>query len=300
MYQHKCKLCTNEFQSKQKNRKYCSDKCYTDSKVGKKQSKTTIEKRRNSMIGQVMTETRKKNIALANQKRLSEEIIIKMKDLLDFGMPDGYIMEKLNISRKVYDRYKKEFHPDGILWQMKFLLKKIEKILIEEIIGFSKIGYKYKRIAEKVSLDPKTVKKILKTLNKKDETIKCLSYDKGLIPESKPEKTIREFLNEMGIANKPQAQINNESKLLYDFFILNSSLLIEVQGDFWHCNPKVYIDGPINKIQKRAIIRDEKKKKHAEKLGYNVYYVWEYDINNNQEITKQKLLEEIKNATINN
>ena len=70
MYQHKCKLCTNEFQSKQKNRKYCSDKCYTDSKVGKKQSKTTIEKRRNSMIGQVMTETRKKKHSFGQSEKI--------------------------------------------------------------------------------------------------------------------------------------------------------------------------------------------------------------------------------------
>jgi G:T-mismatch repair DNA endonuclease (very short patch repair protein) len=58
--------------------------------------------------------------------------------------------------------------------------------------------------------------------------------------------------------------------------------IIEVYGDYWHCNPKVYDDNYIHPYykmtaqQKRKL--DEERKQYLESLGYYVTVVWESDM----------------------
>ena len=52
----------------------------------------------------------------------------------------------------------------------------------------------------------------------------------------------------------------------FDARIQNTNVLIEVNGDYWHCNPKVYVNGPINEMQKAHIRRDFAKKAYASKM----------------------------------
>lgn len=67
--------------------------------------------------------------------------------------------------------------------------------------------------------------------------------------------------------------------------------LIQINGDYWHCNPKQYKASSIVKypggIKKRAINvwkKDLKKKQTAMKNGYRVIYIWQKQINQmNQE-----------------
>lgn len=66
-----------------------------------------------------------------------------------------------------------------------------------------------------------------------------------------------------------------------DFQIKTSKILIEVQGDYFHCNPYVYKNGPKDEIQIRHIIRDYYKKCHFLSRGYTIIYIWEKDINEN-------------------
>lgn len=77
-----------------------------------------------------------------------------------------------------------------------------------------------------------------------------------------------------------------ENCFQYDFIIHNKRILIEVQGDYWHSNPKLFnengSDGKraLNDMQKKKIEIDLKKKKFAESKNFNVVYIWESDINN--------------------
>jgi G:T-mismatch repair DNA endonuclease (very short patch repair protein) len=98
--------------------------------------------------------------------------------------------------------------------------------------------------------------------------------------ESKLEKRISLILDEYKIKHKSQYWIN---RLSYDLQIDNN--VIEINGDFWHCNPnkysKDYIHPYLKKTSKDIWLKDTEKKLNAEKYGFNVIYIWEDYINKN-------------------
>ena len=64
-------------------------------------------------------------------------------------------------------------------------------------------------------------------------------------------------------------------------------LLIEVQGDYWHANPEIYIDKScLNKTQKSNVRRDHFKRRFAHDGGFYVLYIWENDLKTKQHDTK--------------
>lgn len=71
-----------------------------------------------------------------------------------------------------------------------------------------------------------------------------------------------------------------EIKAFYDFFIPSKNIIIEIDGDFWHCNPKTH-PTPEYECQKRNLIRDKEKNKWAKNQGFKLIRIWEYDIKNN-------------------
>ena len=68
----------------------------------------------------------------------------------------------------------------------------------------------------------------------------------------------------------------------FDFKVNN--VLIEVQGDFFHCNPKTRNKHPKSKIQKKNLERDEKKKKAVSLSQYELLELWESDIIDNENL----------------
>ena len=84
-----------------------------------------------------------------------------------------------------------------------------------------------------------------------------------------------------------------EIKAFYDFYLPESNTIIEVDGDFWHCNPTKF---PLPKYesQKKNLIRDKEKEQWVKDNGYKLLRFWEDDINNNIKSIKQTLLENIK------
>ncbi len=103
---------------------------------------------------------------------------------------------------------------------------------------------------------------------------------------SMAEKEFKLYLNSIGIQVDEQHKIQYK---FYDFIIKGSNVLLEFQGDYWHCNPKVYPTGPINKIQKRTIINDEYKRKLAKMNGFEIVYVWEKEFNEDKEALRERL-----------
>lgn len=82
-------------------------------------------------------------------------------------------------------------------------------------------------------------------------------------------------------------------KKIYDFYLPDYNILIEIDGDFWHCNPIKYPE-PTCKTQEKNIINDKFKNEWAEENGYKLLRFWENDINNNIKLIKKTLLENIK------
>lgn len=70
----------------------------------------------------------------------------------------------------------------------------------------------------------------------------------------------------------------------FDYYLPKYDLVIEVDGDFYHCNPIKYPNGPIYETQKTTIKNDDKKNKICEgSNGLTLLRFWESDINNRTE-----------------
>lgn len=70
-------------------------------------------------------------------------------------------------------------------------------------------------------------------------------------------------------------------------------IAIQVDGDYWHCHPEKYKNGPINKTQKYVVERDKKCNIFLELQNYKVLRFWERDIKNNIEEILKKIKGEI-------
>ncbi len=73
----------------------------------------------------------------------------------------------------------------------------------------------------------------------------------------------------------------NFSRWRADFYIESFNLVIEVNGDYWHCNPKLYNSENSNKTQIYNFNRDQIKYKYLKSLGLKLCVLWEIDIKNN-------------------
>lgn len=107
-------------------------------------------------------------------------------------------------------------------------------------------------------------------------------YDDGShIFSSKIENIVQNVLTELNIPFLPQKFVCGRS---FDLHILNTNILIEINGDFWHGNPQLYestdiLSHPGEKITAKQLWEKDRIKKYdAEKKGYRVIYIWEKDI----------------------
>jgi G:T-mismatch repair DNA endonuclease (very short patch repair protein) len=70
--------------------------------------------------------------------------------------------------------------------------------------------------------------------------------------------------------------------LVFDIFIPSKNLLIEVNGNYWHLNPKLYESNHYDKHRdvtaQEIWDRDELKLKIAKSEGYGVFVLWEHEV----------------------
>ena len=85
----------------------------------------------------------------------------------------------------------------------------------------------------------------------------------------------------------------------YDIKIKNTNILIEVDGDYYHANPKFYDITHLNKLQKNNIKYDKAKTSTAKTKQYILLRFWEYDIKNNLQNVIRKILDAIEEYKIN-
>lgn len=117
------------------------------------------------------------------------------------------------------------------------------------------------------------------------------------------------------LETKPQIIVNNildNNKIIYereydltyyslDNFLVDSGLMIEVMGDYWHCNPTKFKE-PKYDLQKESTRKDKAKHTYIKKYyDVEVLYLWEYDIEHNKEMCEKLILEYIdKNGKLQN
>ena len=280
---NKCLLCQNYCKTTQN--RYCSIECAHKARIGIKRPEHAL-KMALKLKGHFVSEETKNKIREKNTHILSNEEVQELTELFSLGYIRHYEAVKSHlsffISERVFNRYKKEICKNYNC--LLFLNIEIQKWPKEK--WFKLINELKTRVTTNVirewNLSEKTILRILKFYNLKR---KC--KPPGYTGESKPERYVREFLEKENIQFE---QEYNLGKFYFDFKIQNK--FIEVQGDFWHCNPKIY-DKPIAKIQKDNLINDSFKLNFAQLMGFQVIYIWEYDLKHNRKNSLKELLEKI-------
>ncbi len=102
---------------------------------------------------------------------------------------------------------------------------------------------------------------------------------------SKAEDELIKILENKNIVVKPNFLLEGK---IFDLYIPKYNLLIEYNGDYWHCNPKKYnanyFNHKKNKTAKEIWDYDEKKLYLAKKNNYTCEVIWETDYKKNKNI----------------
>lgn len=110
-------------------------------------------------------------------------------------------------------------------------------------------------------------------------------FKKGEFPQtnSLPHRIVKEILKSIfGECGVGFFEEQEKYGFVFDFMVNN--FLIEVQGDYFHCNPNTRHAKPKNKMQENNLKRDIRKKDAVEKGGEYIFVeLWENDIINNKE-----------------
>lgn len=290
-----CPTCLKDFQVTHKTQKYCSTQCARKNRV---LTEKHIENSRLGLLNYYKTtdpsgrKDRNRKIREARVKKFSEEEITKITAILKLGyVIDGdIVLKKAGIfdkSSKILKNYKKQ-HPE---WYPQFRLVKCLSFKIQEwseekMLEFKKDCEKYDHayMEKKYEIGFKTFKRLTHFYGLTWGKI-SMSSRRG---ETKPERIIRELLIELGIEFQREKYILHQ-KFRVDFLLPDKKVL-EVNGDYWHANPKIYDYNFLTTTQKSNVVRDIEKNRFIADNGYKLLEVWEYDINRNLEKIKQQIL----------
>ena len=84
------------------------------------------------------------------------------------------------------------------------------------------------------------------------------------------------FLDKLGVKYTYQFEAKDIGRF-FDFRIEDGPI-IEINGSYWHGDPRLYESENLNRVQKKNISVDKIKEKWALLHGIPIYYIWEKDI----------------------
>ena len=140
------------------------------------------------------------------------------------------------------------------------------------------------------------IKKIPKKLGKKKYKLKKRGKRKKFDVNVKSQLEIKfeGLLTELGLVLNVDYEFQYKiTSAYFDFLIKNKRILIEVDGDFHHCNPNTIHKDPKYPIQVKNIKNDIRKNGIASDNGYKLLRFWEMDINENTEVVRDILKKEL-------
>lgn len=88
------------------------------------------------------------------------------------------------------------------------------------------------------------------------------------------ESSLYAALDAMGVVYQAQANVGS---YVVDA-LLTGNVVVEALGDFWHCNPAVYPDGPTCETQRLNRSKDRQRAGWFKSRGYRLIGLWETDI----------------------
>lgn len=87
----------------------------------------------------------------------------------------------------------------------------------------------------------------------------------------------RDFLDKLGVEYIWQFEAK-DIKRWYDFYLPKHNLIIEIDGGYWHSDPRIVDEQHLNPTQKHNKRVDEYKNKWALMHGIPIMRIWEKDI----------------------
>lgn len=112
----------------------------------------------------------------------------------------------------------------------------------------------------------------------RQNTLRMIHEGRFSQTRTKPHLAMCDILDGMGVEYEEEYEYGMFS---WDFCLIDSGIFIEVDGDYFHSNPKFYPDGPQTATQKMNKYRDWKKTEFIQQEGIVVLHFWECDVLNN-------------------
>jgi hypothetical protein len=113
---------------------------------------------------------------------------------------------------------------------------------------------------------------------------------------SKKEKEILKEIKKMGFDVIGSHKVDTK---ICDIYIPSLNLIIEYNGDYWHCNPKKYNSDYFNKKKGKYAWEiweyDKNKLELIKNYDYNLEVIWEDDLKNNDKIIKHIIKKYVTN-----
>ena len=146
--------------------------------------------------------------------------------------------------------------------------------------------------------DQETIERLKRNLSEKmNERIK---NDVFTLTSKEEEAFINSFIKPLKIEYVQQYFLRDISQFC-DIYMPSLNLIIEFDGDFWHCNMEVFKEGPQHDYQLRKIERDKIKNLYCERNNINILRIWENDVIHNKEKVDELIrrkIEECQNNEI--
>ena len=92
------------------------------------------------------------------------------------------------------------------------------------------------------------------------------------------EKFAQNFLTPLGVKFYYQFKVEEIGRW-YDFYLPDHNLIIEIDGSYYHADPRVVSEDKLTPMHKRNMRVDEYKNKWALAHGIPILRIWEKDIN---------------------
>lgn len=213
---------------------------------------------------------KKNNINRSNQYHIQKDSLKGKKTVINKRYNSGESIKSIAKSFKVREELISNLiinkRPTNIT------LSKLDATKRNKSIKLYQQGYSSYDIAELLNIDnPDIIGRFLKSQNlirSKEEVKKLISQklSNNSCFKSKPQKKLEEILKNNNIQYYPEFPLEGWN---FDIKIKNSTLLIEVQGNYWHSFPA-------------RIKKDQKKKEIAKQNGFQTLFIWEHQINSEQ------------------
>ena len=119
------------------------------------------------------------------------------------------------------------------------------------------------------------------------KTIEGIKNGRFKHTKTKPHIKMCEILKKIGVDFEEEKIVDC---WVFDLYIKNFDIFIEVDGDYFHSNPKIYPHGPKTKTQKLNFYRDSKKNQFCIDKNMKLLRFWESDILNNEILIEKEIV----------